>query len=85
MKAENLQLNVSEVSFVHGTKGGGNNSYGQRNYSGISNISNAAGDDCFLEKRKYHTLTPEQNNTLHLKRLKRGHVGNVQGAGGNRN
>jgi hypothetical protein len=42
MKAENPQLNVSEVSFARGKTG--NNSYGKRHSTGISNISNAAVD-----------------------------------------
>jgi hypothetical protein len=37
------------------------------------------------KKHEYHALTPDQKNTLRLKRLKRGHVGNGQGGGGNRN
>jgi hypothetical protein len=40
-------------------------------------------DDRLFEKHEYHALTPEQTNTLHLKRLKRGRVGN--GHGGNIN
>jgi hypothetical protein len=42
MKAENPQLNVSEVSFSRGKAG--NNSFGKRCSSGISNISNDAVD-----------------------------------------
>jgi hypothetical protein len=40
MKAENPQLNVSEVSFAR--RKAGKNSFGKRNSSGISNVSNAA-------------------------------------------
>jgi hypothetical protein len=69
MKAENPQLNVSEVSFAQGK--GSKNLFGKRGSSGISNVSNAAVDDRFFEKHEYHDLTPEQNNTLRLKRLKR--------------
>jgi hypothetical protein len=47
MKAENPQLNVSEVSFARGKAG--KNSFGKRNSSGISNVSNAAMDDRFFE------------------------------------
>jgi hypothetical protein len=36
MKAENPQLNVSEVSFARGKAG--KNSYGKRHYTGISNV-----------------------------------------------
>jgi hypothetical protein len=36
MKAENPQLNVSEVSFAHGKAG--KNSYGKRHSTGISNV-----------------------------------------------
>jgi hypothetical protein len=43
MKAENPQLNVSEVSFAR--RKAGKNSFGKRNSSGMSNISNAAVDD----------------------------------------
>jgi hypothetical protein len=79
MKAENPELNVSEVSFARGK--GGKNSFGKQGSSGISNVSNAAVYDRFFEKHEYRALTPEQNNTLRLKRLKRGHVGNGNGAG----
>jgi hypothetical protein len=48
-KAENLHLNVSEVSFAHGTKQGSKNSYEKRGFSGISNVSNAAVDDRFFK------------------------------------
>jgi hypothetical protein len=85
MKADNPQLNVSEVSFARGTKGGGKNSYGNRGSFGISNVSNAAVDDHLFDKHEYHALTSEQNNTLRIKRLKRGHVGNGQGGGGDNN
>jgi hypothetical protein len=46
MKAENPQLNVSEVSFARGKAG--KNSYGKRHSIGISNVSNAAVDDRFF-------------------------------------
>jgi hypothetical protein len=72
-------LNVSEVSFAR--KKRGKNSYGKRGSSGISNVSNAAVDDCFFEKHEYHDLTPEKKNTLRLKRIKRGRVGNGEGGG----
>jgi hypothetical protein len=85
MKADKPQLNVSEVSFARGTKQGGKNSYGRRGYSGISNVSNADADDRFFKKHEYNALTPAQNNSLRLKRLKRGHVGNGQGGGVNGN
>jgi hypothetical protein len=80
-KAENPQLNVSEVSFARGK--GGKNSFGKRGSSGISNVSNAAVDDRFFDKHEYHALTPEQKNMMHLKRLKCGHVGNDYGGNGN--
>jgi hypothetical protein len=83
MKAENPQLNVSEVSFVRGKAG--KNSFGKRNSTGISNISNAAVDDRFFEKHEYHALTPDQKNTLRLKLLKSGHVGKVHTVNGNGN
>jgi hypothetical protein len=67
MKAENPQLNVSEVSFAH--RKAGKNSFGKRNSSGMSNVSNAAVDDRFFEKHEYHALTPDHNNTLRLKPL----------------
>jgi hypothetical protein len=57
MKAENPQLNVSEVSFARGKAG--KNSFGKRNSSGISNVSNATVDDRFFEKHEYHALTPD--------------------------
>jgi hypothetical protein len=40
-------------------------------------------DDRFFEKHECHALTPDQKNTLRLKRLKRGHVGNGHGGNGN--
>jgi hypothetical protein len=83
MKAEKPQLNISEVSFAHGK--GGKNSFGKWGSSGISNVSNAAVDDRFFENHAYHALTPEQKNTLRLKRLKRGNVGNGYGGSGNEN
>jgi hypothetical protein len=83
MKAENPQLNVSEVSFSRGK--GGKNSFGKQGSSGISNVSKAAVDDRFFEKHEYNALTPEQKNTLHLKRLKCGHVGSGNGGSGNGN
>jgi hypothetical protein len=73
MKEKKAQLNVSEVSFASETKGGGKNSYGKRGSSGILNVSNAAVDDRLFERHEYHALTPEEKNTLQLKRLKHGH------------
>jgi hypothetical protein len=81
MKAENPQLDVSEVSFA--CRKAGKNSFGKHNSSGMSNVSNAAVDDRFFEKHEYHTLTPDQKNTLRLKRLKRGHVGKFHSGNGN--
>jgi hypothetical protein len=72
MKAENPQLNVSEVSFARGKAG--KNSFGKRNSTGIPNVSNAAVDDRLFEKHEYHAVTPDQKNTLRPKRLKSGHV-----------
>jgi hypothetical protein len=83
MKAENTQLNVSEVSFARGKAG--KNSFGKRNYTGISNVSNAAVDDRFFEKHEYNDLNPDQKNTLRLKCLKRGHVGKGHTDNGNGN
>jgi hypothetical protein len=48
MKAENPQLNVSEVIVAHGKAV--KNLYGKRHSTGISNVSNAAVDDRFFEK-----------------------------------
>jgi hypothetical protein len=45
IKAENPQLNVSEVSFERGKAG--KNSCGKHHSTGISNVSNAAVDDMF--------------------------------------
>jgi hypothetical protein len=81
MKAENPQLNVSEVSSARGKAG--KNSFGKCNSTGISNVSNAAVDDRFFEKHEYHDLAPDQKNTLRLKRLKCGHVGKVHTGNGN--
>jgi hypothetical protein len=83
MKAENPQLNVSEVSFGHGKAG--KNLYGKRHSTGISNVSNAAVDDRFFENNEYNALTPDQKNTLRIKRLKRGHVGKINNGTGNNN
>jgi hypothetical protein len=83
MKAENPQLNVSEVSFAPGKAG--KNSYGKRHSTGISNVSNAAVDDRFFEKHEYNALTPDHKNTLMIKRLKRGHVGKIHTGSGNNN
>jgi hypothetical protein len=80
-KAENPQLNVSEVIFSRGK--GGKNSFGRGVSSGISNVSNSAVDECFFEKHEYHALIPEKNKTLHLERLKCGHVGKDHGGNGN--
>jgi hypothetical protein len=83
MKAENTQLNVSEVSFARGKAG--KNSDGKDHSTGISNVSNAAVDDRFFEKHEYNALTPDQKNTLRLKRLRRGHVGKSHTGTGNNN
>jgi hypothetical protein len=83
LKAENPQLNVSEVSFARGKAD--KNSYGKRHSTGISNVSNANVDDRFFEKHEYNALTPDQKNTLSLKRLKRGHVGKSHIVAGNNN
>jgi hypothetical protein len=71
-------LNVSEVSFA--LEKAGKNSFGKRNSTGISNISNAA-----VEKLEYHALTPDQKNTLRLKCLKRCHVRKGHTGNGNIN
>jgi hypothetical protein len=42
-------------------------------------------DDRFFEKHEYHALAPDQNNTLMLKRLKRGHFGKGHTENGNDN
>jgi hypothetical protein len=39
-------------------------------------------DDRFYENHEHHALSSEQNNTLRLKCIQRGHVGNTQGGGG---
>jgi hypothetical protein len=76
-------LNVSEVSFDLGKTG--KNSYGKRQSTGISNVSNANVDDRFFDKNEYNALTPDQKNTLRLKRLKSGHVGKSHTGAGNNN
>jgi hypothetical protein len=50
IKAENPQLDVSEVSFARGKAG--KNSFGKHNSSGMSNVSNAAVDNRFFEKHE---------------------------------
>jgi hypothetical protein len=82
-KAENPQSNVSEANFAH--RKAGKNSYGKRQSTGISNVSNANVDDRFFEKHDYNALTPDQKNTLRLKRLKRGNVGKSHTGAGNNN
>jgi hypothetical protein len=42
-------------------------------------------DDRFFEKHEYNALTADQKNTLMLKRLKRGHVGQIHTGAGNNN
>jgi hypothetical protein len=49
----------------------------------MSNISKAAVDYRFFDKHEYHALTPDKKNTLHLKRLERGHGGNGHGVNDN--
>jgi hypothetical protein len=83
MKAENPQLNVSEFSFARGKAG--KNSYGKRHSTGISNVSNAAVDGRLFEKHDYNSLTPDQKNTLRLKRLNSVHVGKSHTGAGNNN
>jgi hypothetical protein len=83
MKAENPQLNISEVSFARGKAG--KNSYGKRHSAGISNVSNAAVDDRLFEKHEYNAITSDQKNILRLNRLKRGHVGKSHTGTGNNN
>jgi hypothetical protein len=83
MKAGNPQLNVSEVIFARGKAD--KNLFGKRNYSGMSNVTNAAVDDRFFEKQEYYALTPDQKNTLRLKRLKSGHLGKGHTGNGNGN
>jgi hypothetical protein len=83
MKAENPQLNVSEVRFSRGKAG--KNSDGKRHSTGISNLSNVAVDDRYFEKHEYNALTPDQKNTLMLNRIRRGNVGKSHtGAGNNK-
>jgi hypothetical protein len=83
LKAENPQLNVSEVSFVSGIAG--KNSYVKRHSTGMSNVSNGAVDDRLFEKDEYNALTPDQKNTISLKHLKHGHVGKSHTGAGNKN
>jgi hypothetical protein len=42
-------------------------------------------DDRLFDKSEYNALTPDQKNTLRLKRLKRGHVGKSHAGAGNNN
>jgi hypothetical protein len=72
MKAENPQLNVSEVTYAR--KPGGGKGGGKRGSSLISNNSNGDVAERFFDKHEYHTLNPEQKNSLRLRRLKRRHV-----------
>jgi hypothetical protein len=83
MKAENPQRKVSEVSFACGK--GGKSSFEKGGSYVISNVSNTAVDDPFFDKHEYHALTPERKNTLRLKRLTRGNVGDGHGGSVNGN
>jgi hypothetical protein len=83
LKAENPQLNVSEVSFARGKAG--KNSYGKRHSTGISNVSNAAVNDRLFEKHEYNALTTDQKNMLRLKRIELVHVGKSHTGAGNNN
>jgi hypothetical protein len=83
LKAENPQLNVSEISFARGKVG--KNSYGKRHSTGISNVSNANVYDRFFEMHEYNALIPDQKNTLRLKRLKRDHIGKSHTGADNNN
>jgi hypothetical protein len=83
LKAEKPQLNVSEFSFARGKAG--KNSYGKHHSTGVSNVSNANVDDRFFDKSEYNALTPDQKNTLMLKRLKPDHVGKMHTGAGNKN
>jgi hypothetical protein len=76
-------LNVSEVNFARGKAG--KNSYGKRQSTGISNVSNANVDDMLFDKNEYNALTPDQKNALRLKLLNRGHVGKSHTGAGNNN
>jgi hypothetical protein len=58
MKADNLQLNVSEVSYAR--KSGGGKGGEKRSSSGISNNSNGDVADRLFDKHEYHTMNPEQ-------------------------
>jgi hypothetical protein len=82
-KAENPQLNVSEVSYTRGKAG--KNPHEKRQSTGISNVSNANVNDRFFDKSEYNALTPDQKNTLRLKHLKHGHVGKSHTGAGNNN
>jgi hypothetical protein len=71
MKAENPQMNVSEVSYIKNMQSGNNSS----NKRGSSGISNAEVADRFYEKHEFNTLTPENNNAICLQIVKHGHFG----------
>jgi hypothetical protein len=83
MKAENPQINVSEVNYLKNIKCGGNTYSGKRGSSGISNShsssTNAAVDDRFYEKHEYLALSSDQKKTVRLKHVKHGHVPNGEG------
>jgi hypothetical protein len=83
IKAENPQFNISEVSFAH--RNAGKNSFDKRHSTRISNVSNTAVDDRFIEKHEYNALTPDHKNMIMLKRLKSGHVGKVHTGNGTSN
>jgi hypothetical protein len=78
-KSENHQMNVLEVSYSKNRQGGDRNYSGKRGYSGTSNSNqgspiNAAVDYRFYENHEYLAFNSDHNNTLHLKRVKRGHL-----------
>jgi hypothetical protein len=76
-------LNISEVSFARGKAG--KNSYGKHHSTGISNVSNAAVDDRFFKKHEYNYTTPDQKNTIMIKRIKSGNFGMTHTGIGNNN
>jgi hypothetical protein len=75
MKAENAQMNVSEVNYSESNRSDNTSS----DKGASSGISNAEVRGRFYEKHEYHALSPEQRNTL---RLKRGHIGKDERGGG---
>jgi hypothetical protein len=83
MKAENPQLNVSEVSFARGKAG--KNSFGKRNSTEFQSFQTLQWMTGSLRSMNIMLSRLIRKNMLRLKRLKRCHVGKGHTGNGNGN